>query len=494
MDNKITKVVIAGGGTAGWMAAAAFGKLMGKRLDITLVESDDIGTVGVGEATIPTLQLFHRLLGIKEPELMAATNATFKLGIQFENWYQQGQNYLHSFGFLGQGCWACGFHHFWKKGQELALVSEIGDYCAEHLAARQGRFAVLPGQDANHAYHFDAALYARFLRQLAENHGVKRLEGKIAKVRQCPQSGNLQALQLESGEQVAGDFFLDCTGFRALLIEQTLHAGFDDWTHYLPCDSAIAVQTENIGAPLPYTRAIAHHSGWQWRIPLQSRTGNGLVFCSSYMTDDDAIKLLLENIKGAPINPPRVIKFRTGSRRAHWKKNCVALGLASGFLEPLESTSIHLIQRSIIRLLQMFPSQGLIEADMLEFNRQTMEEMTNIRDFLVLHYQATARTDSPFWRHCAAMDIPDSLARRISLFRESGAVYKYSQDLFGESSWVQVMMGQGIVPARYHPIVDMLDIKELGDMLDKLRAKARHEAGRFPPHQDFINHYCKAAP
>lgn len=486
------RLVIAGGGTAGWMAAAAFGKLLGKQFAVTLVESDEIGTVGVGEATIPTLHLYHRLLGINEAEMMAATNATFKLGIQFENWKDVGQHYLHSFGFLGKDCWACGFQHFWLKGRQLGLASEIGDYCAEHLAARVGRFASLPGQDQNHAFHFDASLYAKFLRSIAEQHGVRRVEGKISQVLQRD-DGFIQGLLLQSGERIDGDLFIDCTGFQALLIEKTLLAGYDDWSHWLPCDSAVAIQTESVGAPVPYTRSIAHQSGWQWRIPLQHRVGNGLVFCSKFMTDQQAIELLLGNIEGKPLMAqPRVIKFRTGTRRAHWVKNCVAVGLSSGFLEPLESTSIHLIQRSIIRLLQMVPRGEVLQADVDEYNKQTRIEWDNVRDFIILHYKVTERRDSAFWRHCAAMPVPEGLAHRIELFTSGGKVYKFAQELFGDSSWIQVMLGQGLQPADYHPIVDLMPPQELQQFLHSIAQNVQKQVHNWPSHLDFIAHYCQS--
>ncbi|WP_394133212.1 tryptophan halogenase family protein [Shewanella maritima] len=492
MNSSKTRVVIAGGGTAGWMTAAAMTKLMGKKLDVVLVESDQIGTVGVGEATIPTLHIYHRLLGLKEQDVMAATNATFKLGINFENWHDVGKDYLHSFGFLGKDCWACGFGHFWLKGQQRGIAKPIGDYCTEHLAAREGKFAVLPNADANHAYHMDATLYAQFLRKMAEGLGLKRIEGKINDVEQHNDTGNITALTLESGERVEGDIFIDCTGFRALLIEQTLNTGYEDWSHYLPCDSAIAVQTKSTGTPLAYTRSIAHESGWQWRIPLQSRTGNGMVYCSKFISDEKATELLMNNIEGEPLNQPRVIKFKTGTRRLHWNKNCIAIGLSSGFLEPLESTSIHLIQRSIVRLLQLFPSTGINQSDIDEFNQQTRLEMDNIRDFIILHYKVTDRQDSRFWRHCKSMDIPESLQHRIDMYRDSGKVYKYGNDLFGESSWVQVMMGQGLMPQSYHPIVDVMADDELAAFLNNISNNVKRKVETLPHHFDFVQHYCKA--
>ena len=423
---------------------------------------------------------------------MAATNATFKLGIQFENWKTVGEDYIHSFGFLGKDCWACGFQHFWVKGKQKGIATEIGDYCVEHLGARQGRFAVLPNQDLNHAYHMDASLYAKFLRRMSEQHGIKRIEGKIREVQQH-MDGNISALLLESGELIEGDLFIDCTGFRALLIEQTLNTGFEDWSHWLPCDSAYAVQTKTTQEPVAYTRAIARDAGWQWKIPLQSRVGNGLVFCSKFMTEAEAKQTLIDNVEGEMMFEPRLIKFKTGTRRQHWNKNCVAIGLSSGFLEPLESTSIHLIHRSIIRLLQMFPSNGIVSADVAEFNRQTKIEMDNIRDFIILHYKATERTDTKFWRYCKDMQIPDTLAHRMELFKQSGKVYKFAQELFGESSWLQVLIGQGLMPEQYHPIVDLMPDSELNDFLMSIKQNVKRTVSQFPTHHEFIQHYCKSS-
>jgi len=491
MNNQpIKKIVIAGGGTAGWMAAAAFSKLLGKNLEINLIESDDIPTVGVGEATIPTLHLFHRLLGINEQEFMAATNATFKLGISFENWRDVGKDYIHSFGFLGQDCWAAGFQHFWLKGLQQNIASDIGDYCPEHLACREGRFAVMANQDLNHAYHLDAGLYAKFLSKIAYQHGAKRTEGKISEVNLDESSGNIASLTLASGQVVEGDLFIDCTGFRGLLIEGALHTGYEDWSHYLPCDSAVAVQTETVGRPVPYTRSIARESGWQWRIPLQNRTGNGLVFCSKYMSDDEAVQSLLDNIEGQPITKPRVIKYKTGTRLKHWNKNCIAVGLSSGFIEPLESTGIHLFQRALVRLMQLLPHNGVNQADIDEFNAQTKAECDNIRDFIILHYHLTDRTDSKFWRYCKTMDIPDSLKHRMALFEQSGRVFKKADDLFGESSWIQVMIGQGLLPKQYHPIVDQMSDEELQHFLTKIKDGVNNKVKRWPDVNDFIQHYC----
>ncbi|MDO6640735.1 tryptophan 7-halogenase [Shewanella sp. 5_MG-2023] len=492
MNKKITNVVIAGGGTAGWMAAAAFAKLLGKNINVTLVESDLIPTVGVGEATIPTLHIFHDLLKINEAEFMAATNATFKLGISFENWRDVNQDYMHSFGYIGQSCWAAGFQHFWLKGVNQGVASDIGDYCPEHVASRVGKFAVLANHDRNHAFHTDAGLYARFLRQFSEKYGAKRIEGTISKVNLNEQNGFIESLTLADGQQIAGDLFIDCTGFKGMLIEETLHTGYDDWRHWLPCDSAIAVQTKQTKPLVPYTRSIAHPCGWQWQIPLQNRMGNGLVFCSQYLSDDDAKSLLLENIEGELINEPRVIKFRTGTRRKHWNKNCVAIGLSSGFIEPLESTSIHLIQQSIVRLMQNLPTTAMESGVVDNFNQKMRIEIENIRDFIVLHYHVTERKDSEFWRYCKQMDIPESLQKRIDLFKQSGQVYKTDQELFGEASWLQVMLGQGLMPEQYHPIVDNMSDDELAQFLGTIKQSIARRVNSLPNHVDFINNYCKS--
>jgi tryptophan halogenase len=490
MNKKIKNVVIAGGGTAGWMAAAALSKLLKGSINVTLVESDLIPTVGVGEATIPTLHFFHQLLGINEKEIMAATNATFKLGISFENWKNIDENYIHSFGYLGPGCWACDFHHFWLKGSQTGMVSDIGDYVAEHLGARSNKFAVLANQDMNHAYHMDAGLYAKFLRGIAEKFDAKRVEGTIDEVILNPDDGYIKALKLNNDRVIEGDLFIDCTGFRALLIEQTLHAGFDDWSHYLPCNSAVAVQTESVGMPPLYTRSIARESGWQWRIPLQNRTGNGLVFCDKYMTDEQAIDMLLSNVEGKPINKPKVIKYKTGVRRKSWVKNCVAAGLSAGFIEPLESTGIHLFQKAVVRLLQMFPTDGIVEQSVDEYNTQTQEEALNIRDFIIMHYHVTEREDTQFWRHTKNMEIPDSLRRRLELFKETGQIVKRHGDLFAETSWAQCLIGQGLIPKTYHPIVDNMTDDELQKFLDHTKRNVSKKVDKWPSHWDFIQHYC----
>jgi tryptophan halogenase len=492
LNRPVKKIVIAGGGTAGWIAAALLGKTLGKTHEIVLIESDDIPTVGVGEATIPPLIKLHQILEIDEREFMSAVDGTFKLGIQFENWRERDHRYIHSFGYAGQDVWACSFIHFWLAGLAKGIDHAYADYCVELLAAQEGKFAVLPRNRINYAYHMDAGRYASFLRSYSEKHGVTRIEGKIEAVNVDPSNGYIESLTLKSGALLSGDFFIDCTGFRALLIEGALHSGYDDWSHWLPCDSAIAVQTESVGEPVPYTRSIAHEWGWQWRIPLQSRVGNGVVYSSRHVSDEEAGAKLLSNVEGETINQPKPIKFRTGTRRKHWKKNCLALGLASGFLEPLESTSIHLIQRSMIRFLQLFPTNGVQQVDIDEFNNQNQLEVERIRDFIILHYKVTNREDSPFWQYCKNMDIPPALQQKIDLFAETGRVFKIENELFGVESWMQVMMGQGVMPDSYHPVADAMGEAHLDDFLRKIREDTARLVEKLPSHQEFINYYCRA--
>lgn len=474
------------------MAAAALSQQLRGILDITLIESDEIGTVGVGESSIPPMRVFHKLLRIDEQEFMRSTEATFKLGILFDNWGKPGDRYIHSFGRNGKSTWLCEFHHFWLRGLDQGINSELGDYCLELQAAKARKFATSPQSEINFAYHLDATVYAKFLRKFAEGHGVKRVEGKIKQVRQNPDSGFIESLMLDSGQSIEGDFFIDCTGFRGLLIEQTLHTGYEDWSHWLTCDSAVAVQTESIGPPVPYTCAIAHEAGWRWRIPLQHRVGNGLVYCSRYMSDEEATSKLLRDVEGKTLIQPRVIKFRTGRRRKVWNKNCVALGLASGFLEPLESTSIHLIMTGITRLMQLFPFNGVTQSFVDQYNNESRVELEKVRDFIVLHYKATQRDDSPFWRYCANMDIPESLAHRIQMFRESAHAWQVEGELFRVDSWTQVMLGQGIKPEHYHHVTKAMSDQDLSQFLNGLKASISQAVARLPGHQEFIDQYCKA--
>ena len=489
--DKVKKVVVVGGGTAGWITAASLATLLGKNFELCLVESEQIGTVGVGEATIPTLLTLHQLLKINEQDFLTAVNATFKLGISFENWRNVSEDYIHSFGWTGKDCWAAGFQHFWLKGKERGLSTDYGDYCPELIAAKLNKFAITKGEGLNYAYHIDSGLYAKFLRGLAEKGGCKRIEGTINHVATNATSGFIESVKLESGDVVSGDLFIDCSGFRALLMEQTLKTGYEDWTHWLPCDSAIAIQTESVRAPVPYTRSIARDSGWQWRIPLQSRVGNGLVYSSQYQSDDNALQTLLGNIEGPVRTEPNPIKFTTGQRALHWNKNCVAIGLSGGFIEPLESTSIHLIQRAVIRLMQMFPYDGIRDPDVAEFNRQMKQETEHIRDFIILHYHVTNRRDTDFWRYVSSMSLPDSLEHRIDLFKQTGRVFQMPDELFSENSWVQVMLGQGITPEQYHPIVNMMSDRELEGFLSEIKRNVKAKVGQLPSHSDFINHYCR---
>ena len=486
-DGHCRRIVIAGGGTAGWMAAAAITRTMGRAVEVTLVESDAIGTIGVGESTIPPLVTYNRLLGIDEADFMRATQATFKLGILFDGWKDGSDRYFHSFGSTGKDHWSAGFQHFWMYGRARGHAQSYDDYCLELIAALRGKFAHLPDDGMNYAYQLDSGLYAKFLRDMAEGDGATRIEGRIAHVDLDGESGDIAALVLDTGLRIEGDLFLDCTGFRALLIEQTLHAGHDDWTHYLPCDSAIAIQTENIGPAMPYTRAMAHDAGWQWRIPLQHRTGNGIVYCSRYLERDAALERLLGNIEGKTLVEPNFLRFGAGARRKQWHRNCVAIGLAGGFMEPLESTAIHLIQRAVLRLIRMMPLREISARDIDEFNEQQM------RDFLVLHYKATERRDSAFWRQCAAMTIPDTLAQKIELFRETGRVFRKNEELFAENSWVQVMMGQGIAPRAYHPVAEKLRDDELERFLTTIRENVARTVTGLPDHAAYVARYCGAA-
>jgi tryptophan halogenase len=490
MEKK--QIVVAGGGTAGWIAAAALAQQLGVVLDVVLVESEEIGTVGVGESSIPPMRVFHRLLNIDEQQFMRETGASFKLGIVFDHWSKPGDRYVHSFGRLGQSAWLCEFHHFWLQGLQAGILSDLDEYCLEALAAKSGRFATSSKSEINYAYHLDAMVYAKFLRKFAEGFGVRRIEGKIQEVRQNAGTGFIEALILDGGRAVAGDFFIDCTGFRGLLIEQALHSGYEDWSHWLPCDSALPVQTEAVGPPVPYTRAIAHEAGWRWQIPLQHRVGNGIVYCSRYLSDDDARNMLYGAVEGKRLVEPKVIRFRTGRRRKAWNKNVVALGLASGFVEPLESTSIHLIMTGITRLMQLFPFDGVSEAAVERFNEETRLEAEKIRDFIVLHYHATQREDTPFWRYCRNMEIPETLAHRIRLFRENGHAWQDAGELFRVDSWVQVLLGQGIVPKSHHPLPRTMAEADLKKFLHSLRASIAKASSQLPTHQEFIDRYCKA--
>ena len=495
----VRNIVIVGGGTAGWMTAAALAKVLEGQCSIRLVESDEIGIIGVGEATIPHIGEFNRALEIDEDEFMRATQGTFKLGIEFVNWGQVGDRYMHGFGFVGQATQALPFHHFWLRMQKLGKAAPLDAFSINTVAAYQAKFMRArtdmvgsPVADIAHAYHFDAGLYARFLRGYAEKRGVVRTEGKIAQVLQRAEDGFIEAVLLESGERIDGEFFIDCSGMRGLLIEQTLQAGFDDWSHWLPVNRALAVPCESADPLLPYTRATAHSAGWQWRIPLQHRTGNGHIYCSSFMEQDEATDILLKHLDGKPLADPRPLKFSTGRRKTFWSKNCVAVGLSSGFLEPLESTSIHLINTAISRIISYFPHQGFDSADIAEYNALTHWEYERIRDFLVLHYKATIRDDSEFWNYCRTMPVPDTLQRKMDLFRSNGRIQRDGLELFADPSWLQVMIGQRIIPQAYHPFADLRPEAEVETYVKHIEQVIAKCVKVMPTQADYIAKHCAA--
>jgi tryptophan halogenase len=487
-----TKVVIVGGGTAGWMAAASLSKLLSKSVAVTLVESDEIGTIGVGEATIPPIRTLHKLLGIDEQSFIRATNATFKLGINFENWGNVDQEYFHSFGITGKECWAGEFHHFWLRANERGNTVPFGEYCYELMAAKAGKFGISSQQPINFAYHLDATKYAQFLREFSEKNGTERIEGKVSEVTQNPETGFIESITINNKLKIDGDLFIDCTGFKGLLIEQTLHTGYDDWSHWLASDSAVAVQTQLTHPPSPYTRSIAHEFGWQWQIPLQNRVGNGIVYSSRFVDDKAAMKRLIESTEGTTLTEPKTIKFKTGRRRKGWNKNCVALGLASGFIEPLESTSIHLIMTGIVRLMRLFPFDGIKQAAIDEYNDKLTSELNSIRDFIVMHYKVSARNDSAMWDHYRTMELPDSLSHKIDLFRETGRVFLDDGDVFRVDSWTQVMLGQGILPKQYHKIAAQMSDNELSRFLNNIHQGHKQAVENLPTHEQFIKQYCLA--
>ncbi|BFM07936.1 tryptophan 7-halogenase [Halioxenophilus aromaticivorans] len=493
MQQNKTKVIIAGGGTAGWLTAYALAKRLGSLLDITLVESDQIGTVGVGEATIPTMRSFHQLMEIDEREFMRATQATFKLGIEFNNWGGVGESYVHSFGAIGQTTWLTEFHQYWLAANAQGFGGSLEDYCLELKAAKASKFALKAGKTpVNYAFHLDATAYAQFLRQKSEAIGVNRVEGKIVETKLNPSTGDIQSLQLDKNRELNADFFIDCTGFRSLLLGEALNVEYENWSHWLASDSAQAVQTKSTEPPIPYTKATAHSAGWQWKIPLQHRTGNGIVYSSQFCDDAAAQKTLTEHLSGDTLTQPRVIKFTTGMRDIAWKKNCVAIGLANGFLEPLESTSIHLITTALIRLMRLFPFAGNSAPLADRFNRETRFEWEAVRDFIILHYKQTRRDDSDFWNYYRTMAIPESLAHRLELFKEQGYVWPDAVNLFRVDSWIQVMMGQGLFPESRHGAGHILPPQALQAQLEKLKAFVANNLAQMPSHSEFIAQYCAA--
>jgi tryptophan halogenase len=497
MQPRLKQIVIAGGGSAGWMTAAALSSMLDpKDVSITLVESDEIGTIGVGEATIPDIINFNRMLGLDERDFMKATNATFKLGIEFIDWGRKGDKYIHPFGAHGVDMKGLDFHNYWLHERAAGSPYPIEQYSLCAVAASQGKF-VLPDPNPRsllshirYAYHFDATLYARFLRAFAQARGVNRVEGKIQRVVQAPESGNIEALQLDGERVVSGDFFFDCTGFRSLILGTVLGVPFVDWSHWLPCNSALAVPCRHAGPLLPYTRSTARAAGWQWRIPTQQRTGNGHIYCREFISDDEATATLLANLDGEALAEPRQIRFTAGHRKTFWAKNCIAIGLAAGFLEPLESTSIYLIQEGISRFISLFPDATLPDVVRDEYNRHMRTEFEQVRDFIILHFSATERDDTPFWNHCRTMSIPDTLRLKIELFRTAARVFRYEEELFAKPSWVAVMIGQNIVPRQHDPIVASLPHAMVHESLESMRVAMAQAAGAMPTHEEFIRRYC----
>ena len=497
----IRRIIIVGGGTAGWMAAAALSRLQKDTgVEIVVVESEMIGTVGVGEATIPPFLEFNRLLEIDEAEMLSAVQGSFKVGIQFVNWGKIGDSYIHPFGSYGYELHGVTFPHVWHKYRQDGDKRPIQVFNLETMAAHFGRFSRTEdyGRDdlppMNYAYHLDAGRYAKYLRGYAEARGAVRIEGKVVDVALDGESGFVTVLALENGQHVHGDLFIDCSGFRGLLIEQALQTGYEDWRHYLPCDRAVALPCprEDGSGPSPYTRSTAHSAGWQWQVPLQHRNGNGHVYCSDFMGDDEALDILLGNLAGNPTADPNFLRFVTGRRKKFWNKNVVALGLAAGFMEPLESTSIHLINTGINKLISLLNLDGITQAQEDAFNRLTGREYARIRDFLVLHYSATSRTDSDFWNHCRTMAIPDTLAEKIDLFRTNGQIFREEDELFTETSWAAVMMGQGIAMGGHNVMAETLPEPTTRREVDAIEQSIRFVVNQIPPHGDYLAQYCPA--
>ncbi len=495
----INRIVIVGGGTAGWMAAAALSRLTSDNpVEVTLIESELIGTVGVGEATIPPFVDFNKLLGIDESTMLSEVQGTFKLGIQFVNWGNKGESYFHPFGNYGYEVDGVSFHNIWLKYRMGGDQRPLHNFSPETIAAQHRKFALTDTnarQDLppiNYAYHLDAGQYAQFLRRYAENRGVVRLEGRIGDVAVHGDTGFVQSVKLENGDVIEGDLFIDCSGFRGLLIEQALETGYEDWTHWLPCDRAVALPSSNDGPDLPYTRATAWSAGWQWRVPLQNRNGNGHVYCSQYMSDDEAHNILRDNLDGDILADPNFLRFKTGRRKKFWNKNVVALGLAAGFMEPLESTSIHLINTGVSKLVSLLSLDGISKSQEDAFNRLTIKEYERIRDFLILHYKATARDDSPFWNYCRTMNIPASLKEKIDLFRINGQIFREEDELFSPTSWVAVMLGQGIMPTNFNPMTATLKEPALLHEVAEVEKSIQYLVQNMPTHRDFVQKYCPA--
>ena len=497
--NPIRNIVIVGGGSAGWMTAAALSSLVSPRaVQITLIESEQIGTIGVGEATIPDVINFNAMLGISEQDFLRATNGTFKLGIEFANWGRLGESYFHPFGTHGVDMQGIDFHHFWLRYKDSHPDSAIEQFSLSAIAAKQGKF-VLPHNDPRsvlsqmrYAYHFDATAYARYLREYAEARGVKRIEGIVSDIALNSDTGFIESVGLQDGAHVAGDLFFDCSGFRSLLLGQTLGVSFKDWAHWLPCDTAQTVACERTGPLLPYTKSTAKSAGWQWRIPTQHRTGNGHIYASDLISDEDAIESLLGDLDGPAMGAPRKIKFRTGHRDKFWDKNCIAIGLSGGFLEPLESTSLFLIQEGISKFISLFPTADMPATIQAEYNRQLVTKFEQVRDFIILHYKATTRDDSPFWDYCRTMSIPDTLQRKIDLFQEAGRFFRYEDELFSKPSWVAVMLGQNVIPKSVDPIVSSLNEQDVLKSLGSMQSAMLGATTKMETHESFLKKYAWA--
>jgi tryptophan 7-halogenase len=489
----IERVVIVGGGTAGWMTAAALSNMLGgQNISISVIESDEIGTVGVGEATVPHIRFFNARLGINEADFMARTKATYKLGIEFKNWGKLGDSYIHPFGAFGHDIEGVGFHHHWTRLHQNGDVPSMQELSLPLELCRTNKFAH-PDPDPNsllstysYAFQFDAGLYAAYLRDYSKQRGVTRIEGRIVKVNQNPTNGFVQSVELDNGKIFDGELFIDCSGFRGLLIEDALQSGYEDWSNWLPCDRAVAMPCKSAGEMTPYTRATAQDAGWTWRIPLQHRTGNGHVFCSSYTDNETALECLVQQLDGEPLAEPRFLRFKTGKRIQQWKHNVVAIGLSAGFLEPLESTSIHLIQLAIGRLLDLFPDSAFDPAAALEYNRLMDLEYERVRDFLILHYHATTRTDTPFWNYVRTMSIPESLAYKMNLFKQRGLVVNYKEGMFLDASWLAVYYGQNIVPSHYDPRANNVGLEVAGGQVSAYKQACVSAAARLPTHSQFL--------
>ena len=491
-DRRISRIVILGGGTAGWMTAAALSRSLGRTVSITLLESDEIGTVGVGEATIPTIHWFNDLIGLDEAEFLRETKATFKLGIEFVDWTRPGHRYFHPFGQYGAPLPGVAFHHRWLKARAQGSDVPLSGLSLAARLAAEGRFAKPVGDARSilstlgYAYHFDAGLYARYLRRLAEAAGVVRVEGRLRDVVRDGDNAQVTALLTERGETLAGELFVDCSGFRALLIDGAMGEGLEDWSHWLPCDRAVAVPCARVAATTPYTRSTARAAGWQWRIPLQHRTGNGYVYASAHLSEDEATATLLANLDGEALAEPRTLRFTAGTRRRPWRGNVVAIGLSSGFLEPLESTSIHLIQSGITKLLTLFPDRDMDSALADRFNQLFGRDMDGIKDFLILHYHATSGCDEPLWRHCRTMALPDTLSARVAQYRRSGRLILDSDELFREASWLAVLDGQGVTASGYNPLADAIDAATNRAQVEQIAQVIARAAPTLPMHDDAL--------